>query len=90
MIFVRVLPPAYLGLSGLFSNILSMLSLAELGIGTAIVYALYKPIAEKNEEKMAVLVQFYGKAYRIIGVVVAVVGVAIMPFLNFLIKSNEV
>lgn len=88
MVFVRVLPPAYLGLSGLFSNILSMLSLAELGIGTAIVYALYKPIAERDEEKIAVLVQFYGKAYRIIGVVVAVVGVAIMPFLDFLIKEQ--
>ncbi len=88
MIFVRTLPQAYLGVSGLFANILNMLSLAELGIGTAIVYALYKPLAEKDEEKISILTQFYGKAYRIIGIIVAVIGLGLMPFLNVLVKEK--
>ena len=54
-VFVRCLSQDYLGVNGLFTNILSMLSLAELGIGTAIVYALYKPLADKDEEKLASL-----------------------------------
>ena len=85
MVFVRCLPAEYLGINGLFSNILSMLSLAELGIGTAIVFALYKPIAEDDEDKIASLMKFYGGAYRIIGLVVAVAGLALLPFLSFII-----
>lgn len=88
MVFTRTLSAEYLGISGLFTNILTMLSLAELGIGSAIVYALYKPLAENNKEKIASLVQFYGKCYRIIGVIVATVGVALMPFLGLLIKEQ--
>lgn len=88
MVFTRTLSAEYLGISGLFTNILTMLSLAELGIGSAIVYALYRPLAEDNKEKIASLVQFYGKCYRIIGMIVAVVGVALMPFLNLLIKEQ--
>lgn len=85
MVFVRCLPAEYLGINGLFGNILSMLSLAELGIGTAIVYALYKPLAENDEDKIASLMRFYGKAYRIIGLVVAGAGLALLPFLSFII-----
>lgn len=87
MIFVRCLSDEYLGINGLFTNILSMLSLAELGIGSAIVYALYKPIADNDEQKIASLMQFYGKAYRIIGCVVAVFGLLMIPFLTFVIQE---
>lgn len=87
MIFTRCLSADYLGISGLFTNILTMLSLAELGIGSAIVYALYKPLAENNEEKICSLVQFYRKAYIVIGIVVAVIGMAMFPFLNFIIQD---
>lgn len=87
MVFVRYLSDEYLGINGLFSNILSMLSLAELGIGNAIVYALYKPLAEKNEEKIASLMQFYEKAYRIIGYVVFIFGLLMIPFLSFVIQE---
>ena len=87
IIFVRTLSVDYLGVSGLFTNILSMLSLAELGIGSAIIYALYKPIAEKDETKIAALMKLYGKAYAIIGVIVGVIGLLIMPFLNTIITS---
>ena len=87
MIFVRTLTAEYLGINGLFSNILSMLSLAELGIGVAIVYALYKPLAEDDKPKIAALMQFYSHAYRIIGIVVAIVGLSLIPFLNIIIKE---
>ena len=65
MVFVRCLTEEYLGVSGLFTNIISILSLSELGIGTAIVYALYKPIAENNEPKIRALMKIYGTAYKI-------------------------
>lgn len=87
MIFIRCLNAEYLGVNGLFTNILSMLSLAELGIGSAIVYALYKPLAHKDEEKIASLMHFYSKAYCIIGILVAVLGTCIIPFLDFFIAE---
>lgn len=88
MVFTRCLPPAYLGISGLFSNILSMLSLAELGVSGAIVYALYKPLAQNDEQKIAALVQVFGKAYRIIGLVIGGMGLCVLPFLNLIIGEQ--
>ena len=88
MVFTRTLTAEYLGVSGLFTNIISMLSLAELGIGSAIIYALYKPLAEEDHEKTASLVKFYGKCYCAIGLVVGVIGIALMPFLNLLITEQ--
>lgn len=85
--FVRILNSEYLGINGLFSNILSMLSLAELGIGTAMIYALYKPVAEHNTKKIASYMKVYGVAYKVIGAVVAIAGLALIPFLNVLIKN---
>lgn len=85
--FVRQLGSEYLGINGLFSNILSMLSLAELGIGTAMIYALYKPIAEEDHPKITAYMRIYGIAYKIIGCVIAVLGVALIPFLNVLINN---
>lgn len=88
MVFTRTLSADYLGVSGLFTNILTMLSLAELGIGSAIVYALYKPLAINDREKVASLVKFYGICYRIIGIVVAVIGLLMIPFLDLLITDQ--
>lgn len=88
MVFVRCLSADYLGVNGLFTNILTMLSLTELGIGSAIGYALYNPLAENDEEKIASLVKFYQRAYHIIGIVVACVGLALMPFLNIIIQEK--
>ena len=85
--FVRCLNADYLGINGLFTNILSMLSLAELGIGGAIGFALYKPIAEHDEDKIASYMQLYGKAYRIIGITVGVFGLLMMPFLRIIITT---
>ena len=74
IVFVRMLSAEYLGISGLFTNILSMLSLAELGISSAITFALYKPIAEGDEEKISSIMRFYRMAYMAIGIVIAIVG----------------
>ena len=87
IIFVRTLAADYLGVNGLFTNILSVLSLAELGISSAIIYALYKPIADNDEKKITAVMQFYRKAYTAIGCFVAVVGLSIMPFLNLIITD---
>lgn len=59
IVFVRMLSAEYLGISGLFTHVLSMLSLAELGISSAITFALYKPIAQDDEKKIASIMQFY-------------------------------
>lgn len=86
-VFVRTLSADYLGVNGLFSNILSMLSMAELGISSVIIYALYKPLADQDEKKIASIMQFYRKAYMAIGTFVAVVGLAMLPFLNVIIRE---
>lgn len=85
--FVKCLSADYLGVNGLFTNVLSMLSLAELGIGNAIVYALYKPLAENDEDKIASLVSFYAKAYRTIGIVIAILGLILLPSLDIIITE---
>ena len=61
-IFIKILGVEYIGVNGLFSNILSMFSIFELGIGSAIVYYLYKPIGENDEKKIKELLNFYNKA----------------------------
>ncbi len=86
--FIMILGAEYLGVNGLFSNILSMLSLAELGIGPAIVFSMYKPIADNDELHIAKLMNFYKMAYRIVAIVVAVIGVSLLPFLDFFIKGT--
>src|SRR5699024_7458781 len=87
-IFIKLLSAEYLGLSGLFTNILSVLSLSELGIGNAIIVHLYKPIAEHDEITISRYMNFYAVAYRTIGIVILVFGVLSTPFLPFLINSN--
>ena len=88
MVFVRCLSADYLGVNGLFGNIITMLSLAELGVSTAIGYALYKPLAENDEEKLASLMVLYSKAYRTIGAIIFVLGVLLMPFLHVIIQEQ--
>ena len=77
--YVEFLSAEYLGLNGLFSNILTVLSLAELGIGTSVTFSLYKPIAERDESKTAALMRFFGRAYTVIGIVVLDVGLILVP-----------
>lgn len=88
MVFVKCLSADYLGVNCLFTNLLTMLSLAELGVGGAIVYALYKPLAENDEEKIASLMRLYSKAYRIIGIMIAAIGLVLMPFIDLIIQEQ--
>lgn len=87
IVFVRTLSAEYLGISGLFSNVLSMLSLAELGISSAITFALYKPIANDDKDKIASLMLFYKRAYSAIGTFIAIIGLALVPFLKYIIQD---
>lgn len=89
-IFIRILGAEYSGLNGLFTNILTMLSFFELGIGNAIVYHLYKPIANNDKEKIKTLMNFYENAYNIIAILVLVCGLAIIPFLNAIVGKITV
>ncbi|PMC37340.1 hypothetical protein CJ195_11295 [Bacillus sp. UMB0899] len=87
-IFIIYLNAEYLGIDGLFTNILSVLSLAELGIGAAIIYALYKPLANNDTQKVKALMNLFRKAYIIIGVTVLLLGMSITPFLDYMIKDQ--
>ncbi len=86
-VFVKVLNEQYLGVQGLFTNIISMLSLAELGIGTAISFILYKPLAEKDYNKVSIIVTFLRKVYIVIGIVVLISGIIITPFLKYIVTG---
>lgn len=77
----------YVGVKGLFTNILSLLSLTELGISSVLVYSMYKPLAEKNEETLLALVGFYKKAYHLIACMIGGIGLILTPFLPYLIKD---
>ena len=76
VIFVRTLSIEYLGVNGLFSNILTMLSLAELGVGTAILYNMYKPLAQNDQSRIKGLMNFYKETYTKIGIFVLAAGIA--------------
>jgi len=89
IVFVKVLDEVYLGVNGLLSNVLGLLALAELGIGTAISYSLYKPLADKDIQKCQSLMNFYKKAYRVIALIVFVLGIALLPFLPLFIKDTS-
>lgn len=86
IVFIKAFGENYLGINGLFSNILSVLSLAELGVSSAIVYCMYKPIAKKNYQQLAALMNYYKKLYRIIGATVGIIGLIIIPFLDCLVN----
>lgn len=86
-VFIRYFVAEYLGINGLFTNILNVLSLAELGVGDAIVYSMYKPISENDTEKIKSLVKLYQKLYLVIAIVVIILGLAIIPALPYLISD---
>ncbi|MBB6624650.1 hypothetical protein H7E67_14515 [Clostridium gasigenes] len=81
-IFIKILGKSYLGVNGLFNNIVSMLAIVELGIGPAIIYNLYKPIADNDIETTKSLMAFYKKCYKIIAIIILLIGLMITPFIN--------
>lgn len=86
---IRTLGVAVLGLNGLFTEVISMLSLAEMGVGMAIIYSLYKPISENDERKISQLMGLYRNAYNAIALVTFVLGLLLVPFIDKLITDID-
>lgn len=90
-VFIRCLSAEYLGINGLFANVLTLLSFAELGIGEALVYAMYKPMKDGDEEKLKSLLKFYKFAYRWIAGIVVVVGLILSFYIDgFVAQKPEI
>lgn len=89
-VFIKILGSEYLGLNGLFSNVISMLGIVELGMGSAIIYNMYKPIAENDHEKIKSLMQFYKKSYRIITLIISIIGIMIIPFIKYIVDIESI
>lgn len=87
-IFIYCLNEAYLSVNGLYSNILTVLSLAELGFGSAMVFRMYAPVAAKDYQKTAALLHFYKKVYAVIGAVIFGLGLCVIPFMDYIIKDK--
>jgi O-antigen/teichoic acid export membrane protein len=87
-IIIYYLGKNYLGLNSLFSSILQVLSLAELGFNMAIIYCLYKPLANEDTKGICALLNLYRKIYRVVGIVILSVGLSLIPFLKYLIKGG--
>ncbi len=88
-VFIYILGNQYLGVNGLYTEILSMLSFAELGFGTALIFAMYKPVAEDDKIKILKLLDFYKKVYRIIALIITVIGLVLLPFLQYIVKGAD-
>lgn len=88
-LFVKYFGKEILGIEGLFTNIINVLNLADLGISTAIVFLLYKHIAENNEKKTAAIISYLNRFYLIVGCVVLGVGIALIPLLPYLINLEQ-
>ncbi|NCD19454.1 MAG: polysaccharide biosynthesis protein [Actinobacteria bacterium] len=86
-VFIQELGINYLGVNGLFTNVLGILSFAELGIGSAMNYSLYKPVAENDTKTIRSLMQFYKRVYRVIALAVTVLGMSLLPFLDRLVTD---
>ncbi len=88
--FIKILGEQCLGLDGLFTNILSLLSLSELGISTAISYSLYKPLATENKDKINKIMSFYKKIYQSIAFLILIFSLVLLPFLHLMVKDYNV
>ncbi len=87
-VFIRTLGIRYLGINGLFTNILTLLSLAELGLDSAIIFRLYKPIINKDQKQILLLMTFFRQAYRYVGLIIGLIGLLLMPFIPIIITDD--
>lgn len=85
---IKMLGLSYVGISGLFTSIFGLLSIAELGVGSAMLHALYEPIEHKETDRVNAIINFYRKAYWVIGIVILIIGFILMPFLKSFIKEG--
>ena len=88
-VFIKTLGVSYLGINGLFSDILSLLSLAELGFDTAISFRLYKPIANQDDVKVRQYLKLFKTIYKVVGLIILGTGIILIPFLPYLIKDYD-
>jgi O-antigen/teichoic acid export membrane protein len=88
-IFLNTLGIEYLGINSMFYNILMLLSLADLGFGSAIVYSMYKPLAENDTDTIVALMTYYKNIYRRLAILVACIGIGMLPFLPYVVNLNE-
>lgn len=86
-VLIHYLGQVFVGFNGLFSSILRFLSLAEMGVGTAIIYSMYKPLKEGDKETIAAYIYYFKKVYNVIGLLILVLGLALIPLLPFLINN---
>nr|MCR4675076.1 hypothetical protein [Lachnospiraceae bacterium] len=86
-VLIYTLSQEYVGVNGLFGNILTVLSFAELGIGTAMIYKMYKPVADNDYQAIREFMNLYRKLYVVVALVIATVGLILVPFLPNLIKD---
>ena len=89
-VFIKTLGSEFLGMNGIFSDVLSLLSMADLGFSTAMSYSFYKPLAQDDHKKIAALISFYKRVYNIIAATVLVIGLACVPFLKYIINTDQV
>ena len=87
-VIIRTLGIAYLGLDGLFKSVLQVLNLTELGFGTAVIYMMYRPIAEGDEKTVNRLLTLLRDVYKKVGLVMLAAGVAVIPFMRWLVKDD--
>ena len=87
-VFISALGKEYLGLNGIFADVLNLLSMADLGFNTAMVYSFYEPLANHDEKKLAGLVTFYRRVYTYIAISVAVIGISLLPILPYIINYD--
>lgn len=87
--FVTYISDIYLGLDAVFTNIIGLMTLSELGIGTAAYYALYKPLAERDEERILGMMQLLSKVYKSIALFFTTVGLVLMPFITLIVPDIE-
>ena len=88
VVFTHTLSEGYVGINGLFTDILNILSLSELGVGTAIIFALYEPIARHDIKKQKILMRMFRNFYRITAVIVLVAGLCLIPWLGIFMKNR--
>lgn len=87
-IMIHILSTEYVGLNSLFTSLLQVLNVAELGFSTAITFSLYKPVAEKDTTTIRAIMALYKKVYRIIGAIILTIGLAIIPFIHLFINGE--
>ena len=87
-VFIKTLGVQYLGITGLFTNIISVLNITELGFSSAIVFALYKPLIDNDKEKVKALVLYLKRVYRLIGFIVLALGLVFIPFIPYVITEK--